>query len=140
MSDDPAARYRAGAVLERAAKKQLESDGYYVVKSGGSKGPADLVALKFGEILLVQCKVAGRISKAEREELCDLADRTVAVPLVCQWHKPATGPRVPRFFRAWPGLGLEAWTADHGLQPSVRIPAARMKFTGPDLSFIEGHS
>ena len=33
--------YRRGADLERAAKKYLEDNGYYVIKSAGSKGVAD---------------------------------------------------------------------------------------------------
>jgi len=53
------ANYRRGADLERAAKHYLEDNGYYVIKSAGSKGIADLVGIKPGEILYVQCKLDG---------------------------------------------------------------------------------
>ena len=74
--------YRNGSALELAAKRALEDNGYYVVKSGGSKGVADLVALKPGETLLVQCKTNGYLLPAERVQLRQLALRVGAVPLV----------------------------------------------------------
>jgi len=39
-------RYDAGAAAERKAKAELEERGYLVVRSAGSKGPADLIAVK----------------------------------------------------------------------------------------------
>ena len=65
--------YRRGRALEYAVKKHLEEQGYFVVRSAGSKGPADLVALREGEILLIQCKKDGRLSKDEAYELLEAA-------------------------------------------------------------------
>ena len=36
--------------MERKAKAELEEKGYLVVRSAGSKGPADLVAIKIRQI------------------------------------------------------------------------------------------
>jgi len=43
-------RYRKGARYERRAKAELEEDGWVVVRSAGSKGGADLVAIKVRQI------------------------------------------------------------------------------------------
>ena len=52
--------YRNGADLERAVKHHLEDNGYLlVIKSGGSKGKVDVIGLKRGETVIVQCKRSG---------------------------------------------------------------------------------
>jgi len=43
-------RYAKGARYERRAKAELEEDGWVVVRSAGSKGGADLVAIKVRQI------------------------------------------------------------------------------------------
>jgi len=43
-------RYRKGARYERRAKQELEEDGWIVTRSAGSKGGADLVAIKVRQI------------------------------------------------------------------------------------------
>lgn len=48
--------YKKGAVFEHRIKKDLEKLDFYVLRSAGSHGIADLVALKFGETLLIQAK------------------------------------------------------------------------------------
>lgn len=48
--------YRAGARLERLARDVLVSWGYTVVRSAGSKGAVDLVAIGADDIRLVQVK------------------------------------------------------------------------------------
>lgn len=42
--------YRKGAKYERRAKQELEADGWIVTRSAGSKGVADLVAVKVRQI------------------------------------------------------------------------------------------
>ena len=67
-------QYRRGADFERALKKHLESKGYFVVRSAGSKGPVDLVAIGTGaEVIFIQCKI-GKISQKELTALGELAD------------------------------------------------------------------
>ena len=111
-------RYDGGADLERAAKKVLEDSGYYVIRSAGSKGVADLAALKRGEVLLVQCKTDGRIDPAGRVAL-----RTVAIPLgatclVARWYKPGRAARTVAFdeLTSMGPAGFRSWTPNHGLE------------------------
>lgn len=49
--------YSKGAAFERRVKKQLERLGYYVIRSAGSHGYADLAAFQaHRRPLLIQCK------------------------------------------------------------------------------------
>ena len=112
-------RYDGGADLERAAKKLLEDNGYYVVRSAGSKGAADLAALKPGEVLLVQCKTDGYLDPAERVTFRKLALSVGAVCLVGWWER--TGPRGGRSvsfleLTSMGPAGFRSWTPDHGLE------------------------
>ena len=111
MEERPVSNYRNGGDLERAAKKHLETEGYYVVKSAGSKGLADLVALKRGETLLIQCKTRGTMTRAARMALRMLALRVGATPLLCSWYKEGSAARVPSFGELV-AAGLLPWTAD----------------------------
>jgi len=62
--------YNRGRRFEYRVKKFFEDLGFYVVRSAGSKGLADLVIIKNGESRLVQCKYGcGFISKKEYEDL-----------------------------------------------------------------------
>jgi Holliday junction resolvase len=66
--------YNRGAAFERAVKKQLESDGFYVVRAAGSHGLVDLLAINVDEVRLIQCKIGGAISEEDRDNLADLAE------------------------------------------------------------------
>ncbi|MGO0122220.1 hypothetical protein [Desulfothermobacter acidiphilus] len=48
--------YRRGYLAELKAKEELEGQGYLVLRTAGSKGPFDLVALNREEVRLVQVK------------------------------------------------------------------------------------
>ena len=76
----------AGDYFERRTRDGLTADGWLVVRSGGSLGVADLVALRADfEPLLISCKKHGRLDRAELFALCDAAIRAGAVPvLACQ--------------------------------------------------------
>jgi len=68
-------RYQQGANFERRVKKFFENLGFFVVRSAGSKSPADLVCVKHGEVALVQCKYGcGYISKKEIEKFDKLCN------------------------------------------------------------------
>jgi len=77
------APYATGYRIERRAVKMLEDLGYIVVRSAGSHGPFDLVAISPDDIRLVQIKVmpfnANRTFFKQR-----LALKRIAVPLVCR--------------------------------------------------------
>ncbi len=46
--------YRKGRSLEWRAKKELQEEGYVVIRSAGSKGPVDLVAFNRSCFRLIQ--------------------------------------------------------------------------------------
>jgi len=112
------ANYRRGADLERAAKHYLEDNGYYVIKSAGSKGIADLVGIKPGEILYVQCKLDGYLTPAERVSFRQAALASGAVPVVARWVKEGRAARTPGFreLTSMGPAGNRDWTPDHGMQ------------------------
>ena len=75
-----ATNYQRGAAFERQVKKELEAMGLLVVRSAGSKGPVDLIAVnEAGGVLLIQCKVSSKANerklKATKRELKKLADK-----------------------------------------------------------------
>jgi len=65
--------YSKGANFERRVAKFLTNRGWLVIRSAGSKSPVDLVALRQGEVWLVQCKVDGYMLPAERLQLLGIA-------------------------------------------------------------------
>jgi len=71
--------YARGAAFERKVRRLLEEDGWFVVRSAGSKGVVDLVAVRErGNVLRVQlisCKLDGYVPPAEREQLLELKRR-----------------------------------------------------------------
>jgi Holliday junction resolvase len=68
--------YRRGADFERRVCKYFEKTGHFVIRSAGSHGIIDLVAIKGGEVSLVQCKINGVLSKAARLQLVELRRET----------------------------------------------------------------
>ena len=58
-----------GSRNERRARKQLEAEGFYVVKAGGSLGLFDLVCFNREVIRLVQVKSNRTPGRVERERL-----------------------------------------------------------------------
>ncbi len=64
--------YKKGYKFERELKLKLESDGWSVIRSGGSKKP-DLVCARNGKILIIECKsTASDIIYLEKEEVLHL--------------------------------------------------------------------
>jgi len=97
-------RYAGGADFEREVRAALAADGYeLVVRSAGSKTKVDLIAIKAGQVLLVQCKRSGICPPAERVRLLEVAALLpgVAVPVV------ASRPRVS--YRRLTGPGPKQW-------------------------------
>ena len=64
--------YRRGADFERRVCRYFEKAGHFVIRSAGSHSIIDLVAIKGGEVTLVQCKINGVLSKNERLQLQEL--------------------------------------------------------------------
>lgn len=68
-------RYVRGRTFEYKARDDLHTNGYEVVRAAGSKGgtKADLIAFKPGQLLLVQCKLDGKLPAAEWDRLLEVA-------------------------------------------------------------------
>jgi Holliday junction resolvase len=64
--------------LESKVAKLFRAKGYYTVISAGSRGVADVVAIKQGEVLFIQCKSKGGLSHTERQTLEEWARRVGA--------------------------------------------------------------
>ncbi len=67
-----------GITRERQLRTLLEEDGWYVTRAAGSLGDADLVALRNGEIRLIEVKSTHRgpfhsFGPASRQELAAAA-------------------------------------------------------------------
>lgn len=101
--------YANGAQLERDAKDNLEADGYWCVRAAGSKGVVDVLAMKPGQMLMVQAKKNGVCPPAERAALLELAATFEALPLVA-WrdrgvkYRRLTGPG-PKEWVPWQADG-----------------------------------
>jgi len=63
-------RYIKGRNFEYQIKKMLERDGYYVIRSAGSHGAFDLVAIKGNEVKLFQLKNVRSRKKMSSEIFC----------------------------------------------------------------------
>jgi hypothetical protein len=61
--------------------------GYYVTRSAGSHGIADLIAIhSLTRPLLVQAKSGGAMPHSEWNELFEVADAFGATPLLLRWN------------------------------------------------------
>ena len=79
--------YKIGRNFEYRVKRYYEEQGYYVVRSYASKGPADLYCMKnkgkgLTKVLLIQCKnYKGKLKEHEIEGLQLLAQATGGTPV-----------------------------------------------------------
>ena len=113
-------QYSDGRKLEYAAAADLRANGYVVMRTAGSHGPADLIAIKPGELLFVQCKLDGYLTPDERAKLQTLALMVDAVAVVARWVKDGRAARQVGYWHARPapGYAQQAWTPDHALEAS----------------------
>lgn len=75
--------YQIGRAFEYQCRDKLRAKGFVVFRSPRSLSAADLVALRRGEILLVQCKTRrDSLKPKEREDLQMMADAAGAVALL----------------------------------------------------------
>ncbi|RLE83325.1 MAG: hypothetical protein DRJ67_12415 [Thermoprotei archaeon] len=77
----PNKNYIRGRRFEYRVKRFLEGEGWVVIRAAGSK-PIDLVALRGGRILFIECKKGGRISAEQREYQEGLARRAGATYVI----------------------------------------------------------
>jgi Archaeal holliday junction resolvase (hjc) len=103
--------YTQGRDVEYAVIASLKEDGYDTIRGASSKGLADVVAIKPGQVLLVNVKRTTPPGPKERSALLRVASHLpgVALPLV------ALGPASRLTFRRLTGCEASAWvpwTAD----------------------------
>ena len=77
-------KYTQGRNFEYRVKKAFLDNGFQVVRAASSKGPADLVAFRMGELLLIQCKIGDWHQVAEWNDLIDIAESTGSTPVFAQ--------------------------------------------------------
>jgi Holliday junction resolvase len=80
----PRSNYARGRDLEHRVRTHLREEGYEVLRTAGSKSKVDLVAIKTGQILFVQCKRSGALPPAEWNALWDLAQMIGAIPVLAE--------------------------------------------------------
>lgn len=88
--------YAAGTKFERKVRTDLRDNGYEVIRSAGSKTKVDLVAMKPGELLLVQCKRDGTLPPDEWDRLYDLARWISGYPILASNGERGRGVRYDR--------------------------------------------
>ena len=76
--------YRLGRSFEYRARDDLRKKKFFVLRSPRSQSPTDLVALRIGVVLMVQCKRSGALGPKEWNELFDLATSVGAVPVMAE--------------------------------------------------------
>jgi len=59
--------------FENRIARRFRDKGYYTVVSAGSRGIADVVAIKANEILFIQCKRNRGLFPAEKQKLKEIA-------------------------------------------------------------------
>lgn len=108
-----ATNYARGSDFERRTKAQLEGFGYAVIRSAGSHSPADLVAMRHGEIVGVQCKRNGRLYPEEWNKFLDWCEAAGATPVLASKGPRGSGIIYSRLTSRKDGRGrqpLESWT------------------------------
>jgi hypothetical protein len=105
--------YEDGVRFERQVIGDLTSEGYLTIRAAGSKGKTkiDVVAIKGGEMLIVQCKKDGIIPPAERVALLHTAallnvnqpiNHDLAVPIIARHQHGHKKPIYERLFGSGP--------------------------------------
>lgn len=76
--------YRFGRAFEYRVRDALRELGYFVLRSPQSKSPLDLVAIRRGAVIFVQCKRNGDLGVDGWNDLFNLAASVGAVPLLAE--------------------------------------------------------
>jgi len=79
--------YKKGLKFEYEIKQLFESAGYYVMRSAGSHGIFDLIAIKNGKAFGIQCKYNNHLRPAERIAMLNAGKRYGIVPIYAHRDK-----------------------------------------------------
>lgn len=74
-------------LFESKIARMFKEKGYYTIVSAGSRGVADVVALKANEVLFIQCKNNRQLSSLERQQLKQTASAFSAKGLLATHRK-----------------------------------------------------
>lgn len=74
--------YQRGRAFEYAVMRDLKGRGYYCARAAGSHSKIDVLAVKEGVVLFIQCKANGVIPPAEWNTLHDLCRAPNLLPIV----------------------------------------------------------
>ncbi len=85
-----AGKYAKGAGFELEVRNVLLEDGWVAVRSAGSHGIIDVLAIKQNEKWFVQCRTRGNLSGSERTELVALAKKHYAIPILAYKRRKDT--------------------------------------------------
>ena len=85
--------YRNGRAFEYRVRTQLRDAGFLVLRMAGSKTKVDMIAVRPGELLVIQCKRSGALPPAEWNALYEIAAMFPGVPVL------AVGGRGNRYWR-----------------------------------------
>jgi Holliday junction resolvase len=104
--------YHDGRRVEYAVMHDLTENGYHCTRAASSKGVADVIAFKAGQVLLVNCKRTSTPGVAERLALLRVAALLpgVAVPVLAR--KPPRQPISYHLMNAGTPRTWLAWTPD----------------------------
>lgn len=80
--------YKNGRAFEYRIRDRLKSAGYFAMRSPGSVGPFDVLALRAGEIVMVECKLDGVCGVAQWNRLYDFAASVGATPVLADGSVP----------------------------------------------------
>lgn len=84
-------KYRVGRDFEYQTRDDLKRRGYLVVRTPASRSPTDLIAIKTGELIFVQCKLHGVMPPSEWNEFMDFAESVSATPVMANRRECGRG-------------------------------------------------
>ena len=73
---------RGVRLVERPTVYHLTEDGYRHVRGAGSKGFADVVCTKPGQLLYISCKLDGKLPQGQWDDLVEVSSWNGAIPLL----------------------------------------------------------
>ena len=104
-----ATNYQRGADFERAVVRDFEAHGYAAIRSAGSHKPADVVALRVSETLVIQCKRDGILRPAEWNKFYCWAAMAGATPILASKGPRGHGIIYHRLTSRKDGKGRQPW-------------------------------
>lgn len=75
-------KYKSGRMFEYQVRDYLKSLGFVAMRSPASKSPIDIIAVRPGQVIFVQCKRHGILNPKGWNDLFDLADSAGALAIL----------------------------------------------------------